>query len=1347
MLNERAKVVGVLATLVAASFLVFTHPVSGYIFDGNEFNPQSFASGTAISIGSAANSDGEQWLAPRDRTGGDGFRRTSYDLQGGVSGASISVFADAAAAWGTLDGTIFASGAWDGNQGRSVAQHETQFYDTCRVVSDTIPVGSPVVIHLNWTMRGTFSHLTPGYLNGLARLDLLRGVYTSEGVPYGWERLFLEEWSSPYTTSVNEKGTIQLSDLSVGESFTFTASQLLWGSAPVRTTPQISGIHTSVTDFVSIVVPIVHGDVDASLVCNGLSEWKQQFAQWKAKHCSPGIPQREMSVVFIPSRTKQALPTLAFDEVVERIEYLEEYYYQQSMCSLVLNTFTIQDPNTDGWVELPRTKAEYDLIPGDGANNFVRAANIWLDAFFAAVAVEPVFLLNQQIGVDAVFVINTDSDIRARAFITKGLAPRVDIVATILEFILPSPVGTALKTAKYLGCALGTVLDDLLLSCLLTTMFKQGSIIAPDAIPTGVWAHELGHGLLTLWDLYGTVEPMVRGDIRGFRARSPIDERNSDHGWGLMAGAYNVPPPPIILHNRERAGWLRYRDITPDLYGDYQLVSLADVTFGSDVLRVKPLRANPGADWFIVELRNPPDEVPRAPEQKRIRGTWETVLFDPMSNVTRLTDTGPEVRPFGARDWQRNRFLQPNQARPNLFQILNSTGSTISINGDQRGIVAVGNSYEIDLPNATELTTGSWESIAFDGTNTVLIDNAPDPAPFAIVRDVQRPAIVRAQTGRSDFFRILSFTDSTITITGDQRGIARVGGGFQIVALDTTPGHGNVGVVLYGKREIGSGPVCGSLRGLNLSLVDTALDNDFGSCLWKVTNPSVSSLNRTDRFTLVPGSSYADDPAGVRFSLGNDLILSISEWNPTSTIQVSVESNFTAEPVPSSGSQPAVLFGSDLELPIDLHVFAADGSHVGPNYGSGGYELEVNGARAGGVGTSFQWISVPDTLQATYVVDASQAVVAAAAFGIQNLEINATVSVVAYDANGVSRQLQEPILFELDFERPKTAPVETADTIVPSWPAGSTLTASNVGPTSLTLTWTSAEDNFGIAGYRIYLDTALLATLPGAVHTYDVTSLVPGAQYTFKVEAGDLAGNWGTDGPVLTVRTSATPSAPRILQASAGDRQVTLTWQTPAAPGDSPVSGYRIYRGTSPGGEAFLVQVGNVLTYADTGLTNGVTYYYQAGAVSAIGEGPRSNEISATPTVPPDTTNPTVVIASPVSGTTLASTTVTVSGTASDDVGVQKVELSTDGSTWILAQGTTSWSGSLTLHEGVNTIYVRVTDTAGNPATETISVTVKTEGLSLLATISIAAVVAASSAVGAFLIRRRKRRARKGPNH
>src|SRR5437773_1017267 len=95
------------------------------------------------------------------------------------------------------------------------------------------------------------------------------------------------------------------------------------------------------------------------------------------------------------------------------------------------------------------------------------------------------------------------------------------------------------------------------------------------------------------------------------------------------------------------------------------------------------------------------------------------------------------------------------------------------------------------------------------------------------------------------------------------------------------------------------------------------------------------------------------------------------------------------------------------------------------------------------------------------------------------------------------------------------------------------------------------------------------------------------------------------------------PSAPQNLAATGGNAQVTLTWQAPASDGGSPITNYKIYRGLAPTTETLLTTVGNVLTYTDSAVTNGVTYYYQVSAVNGAGEGPRSNEASATPSPPP----------------------------------------------------------------------------------------------------------------------------------
>src|SRR2546425_436196 len=199
----------------------------------------------------------------------------------------------------------------------------------------------------------------------------------------------------------------------------------------------------------------------------------------------------------------------------------------------------------------------------------------------------------------------------------------------------------------------------------------------------------------------------------------------------------------------------------------------------------------------------------------------------------------------------------------------------------------------------------------------------------------------------------------------------------------------------------------------------------------------------------------------------------------------------------------------------------------------------------------------------------------------------------------------------------------------------------------------------------------------------------------------------GTVSVICTIAPPSAPSAPRNLTAGPRGGEGGVPWQTPASDGGAPITNYTVHRGTASGGETILTSMGDVVTYTDTTVTNGFTYYYEVSAVNRFGVGSRSNEVAATPVPLPDSTAPSIRISSPLNNTIVSSTTVVVTGTASDNVAVQTVELSTDGTTWIAASGTTTWSGSVTLHAGTNVIYARATDTSGNRATVHIIVTVE----------------------------------------
>src|SRR3989440_474235 len=199
----------------------------------------------------------------------------------------------------------------------------------------------------------------------------------------------------------------------------------------------------------------------------------------------------------------------------------------------------------------------------------------------------------------------------------------------------------------------------------------------------------------------------------------------------------------------------------------------------------------------------------------------------------------------------------------------------------------------------------------------------------------------------------------------------------------------------------------------------------------------------------------------------------------------------------------------------------------------------------------------------------------------------------------------------------------------PTAPAGPPTAPQGLGASpgdaTVTLTWSAPSSNGGspITNYRIYRATTsggetLKATI-GNQLSYSDGGLTNGVTYYYQVSAVNAAGEGPRSNEASATPTAPAtpPGAPQGLVATAGDATVTLTWSAPSSNGGSPITNYKIYRGTSSNGETLKATIGNVLTYTDTTVTNGVTYYYQVSAVNNVGEGPRSNEVSATPSAPP----------------------------------------------------------------------------------------------------------------------------------
>jgi len=103
------------------------------------------------------------------------------------------------------------------------------------------------------------------------------------------------------------------------------------------------------------------------------------------------------------------------------------------------------------------------------------------------------------------------------------------------------------------------------------------------------------------------------------------------------------------------------------------------------------------------------------------------------------------------------------------------------------------------------------------------------------------------------------------------------------------------------------------------------------------------------------------------------------------------------------------------------------------------------------------------------------------------------------------------------------------------------------------------------------------------------------------------------DGHVYCLPMTFPPSSPLLLTTIANTSQVTLSWHVPASNGGAAITGYNIYRGSSPGDEVLLNTIGNVTSWSDRNITLNQRYYYEVSALNAAGESLKSAEQSATP--------------------------------------------------------------------------------------------------------------------------------------
>ena len=186
-----------------------------------------------------------------------------------------------------------------------------------------------------------------------------------------------------------------------------------------------------------------------------------------------------------------------------------------------------------------------------------------------------------------------------------------------------------------------------------------------------------------------------------------------------------------------------------------------------------------------------------------------------------------------------------------------------------------------------------------------------------------------------------------------------------------------------------------------------------------------------------------------------------------------------------------------------------------------------------------------------------------------------------------------------------------------SVPAAPVITGTTFSLGTVELSW-SSPDNGGraIGGFSVYRGnrsdfasaTLMSQNIAGNV-LLDPSASVGSTYYYFVTAANSLGTSApGSSGPFYI---SGSPSSPRSLSASVASDHVQLSWSAPDSAGSSPVSGYYVCRSLTSGQGTVIAHVGNGLSYSDSAVTLGETYYYSVSAENQNGVGPLSAAVRA----------------------------------------------------------------------------------------------------------------------------------------
>ena len=172
------------------------------------------------------------------------------------------------------------------------------------------------------------------------------------------------------------------------------------------------------------------------------------------------------------------------------------------------------------------------------------------------------------------------------------------------------------------------------------------------------------------------------------------------------------------------------------------------------------------------------------------------------------------------------------------------------------------------------------------------------------------------------------------------------------------------------------------------------------------------------------------------------------------------------------------------------------------------------------------------------------------------------------------------------------------------------------GDTETTVTWQASP---GATTYTVYRSTSDVDST-FAVHAANLstlsltdTGLTNNTRYYYRVRATAPGGTSDMSAKLSVTPLEAPPAdPPASLVAAPGNARVVLTWTAVAG-----ATSYRVFRSTTGGVDRTPIATVTILTFTNTGLTNGTSYTYQVAGRTTGGDGPLSAAVSATPLATP----------------------------------------------------------------------------------------------------------------------------------